>query len=131
MSMDKFYKCIEEKNANQSQTREILYRVLMEQEECLTVAQIIGEAKQQYPKKMSLNTAYRHLNFFVECKLAVVIQDDAKKAYYCVKEEKTMAFHICPRCSCVERIAVNMDQLCNDLNDAEFITVHKICKACA
>ena len=131
MSMSKFYKCIEAKKANQSQSREIIYRVLIETVECLTVAQVIERAMQLYPKKMSLNTVYRHLHFFVDCKLAVVIQNDDKKAYYCVKEEKSMAFSICSSCAHVERLDINSDLLCDGLNDVEFITVHKACIMCA
>lgn len=131
MSINRLYECMESKKVNQSQAREAIYRVLMDaDDECLSISRILDELSSVYPKKISLNTVYRHLGLFVECKLAVMIQDDFKRAYYCLTEDTPMVFGICPKCNSVEKISVNSRVLCEGLESSEFITVHKKCQRC-
>ncbi len=93
MGIGRLHSCIESRKVNQSQAREAIYRVLMNAEDkCLTVSGILDELSYIYPKKVSLNTVYRHLNLFVSCKLVVMIQDDYKRAYYCMTEKDPLAF---------------------------------------
>lgn len=85
MSIEKLENCIKHKKANNSRAREAIYNLLLDAEECLHVAQILKRLSVTYPKKISQNTLYRHLNFFIACKLAIVIQGDFKRAYYYIK----------------------------------------------
>lgn len=131
MSIDRLYNCIKTKKANQSQAREAVYRVLLDSEECLTVSEIASELAAVYPRNISINTIYRHLSLFTSCKLVVVIQDDYKRAYYCLAEEAPMVFTICSRCNCVEKRKI--DSSCAvawHLGSSDFITIHKKCKKC-
>jgi len=80
--IDKLRQCIEKKRVNHSHSREVIYKVLRESTECLSVAEIVALVADEYPKKISLNTVYRHLRFLTECELIFMIQDDLKKAYY-------------------------------------------------
>lgn len=131
MGINRLYECIENKKVNQSQAREAIYRVLMDAEnECLTVSQILDELSEIYPKKVSLNTVYRHLNLFVSCKLAVMLQDDFKRAYYCLTGEKPLTFIICTKCNSIEKCSSNPSHLIDDLESSDFIALHKKCSKC-
>jgi len=129
--MRRLHTYLEKAQVNQSQAREAIYRVLMNAEdECLSVSSILDELPKVYPKKVSLNTVYRHLNLFVSCNLAVVIQDDFKKAYYCLTGEEPLSFIICKKCHRVEKCISIPDHLLQDLEGSDFITIHKKCKNC-
>ncbi|MDY0233259.1 MAG: transcriptional repressor [Sulfurimonas sp.] len=130
MSLKKLYECIEKKRANHSRAREAIYNVLMLSDECLNICDIVEKLSETYPKKISLNTLYRHLNFFIECKLIVAIQDDFKRAYYHLREGSPMAFCVCTKCTNVSKInlADFIDVI--SVEDVEFITFHKKCKNC-
>ena len=130
MSLDKLNNCIKIKGANNSRAREAIYKILMESKVCLNVSQISKQLSNIYPKKISQNTLYRHLNFFMECQLVVVIQDDYKRAYYHLRDTDLMIFSICPHCNSVGKIDSNELRSCDTLKDAEFITLHKICNKC-
>lgn len=131
MNINRLYLCIESKKVNQSQAREAIYRVLMNAEDkCLSVSSILDELSHVYPKKVSLNTVYRHLNLFVSCNLTVMIQDDFKKAYYCLTGEGPLSFIICRKCNRVEKCISTPGNLMEDLEDSDFITIHKKCKHC-
>lgn len=132
MVMTRLYECIKQKQINNSEAREAIYTVLMQADNCLSVADISKALQTQYYKKVSLNTIYRHLTLFVECGLAIVIQDDFKKAYYTLTREEALAFTLCPKCNAVS-ILENTDSLQEMLlmlKKSEFITVHKICAKC-
>ena len=129
--MKRLYQCIETKRVNQSQAREAIYRVLMKAEDqCLSVGEILEQLSHVYPKKVSLNTVYRHLNLFVSCKLAVMLQDDFKKAYYCLTGEDPLAFIICRKCNRIEKCVSNPVKLMSELESTDFVTIHKKCKGC-
>lgn len=131
MGINRLYHCIEGRKVNQSQAREAIYRVLMDAEdECLTVSRILDELSSIYPKKVSLNTVYRHLNLFVSCKLVVMIQDDFKRAYYCLTGDDPSCFIVCRKCNRIEKFVTNPDHLVNDLESSDFITIHKKCQKC-
>jgi len=131
MGINRLYQCIESRKINQSQARETIYRVLMDAEdECLTVSRILEELSSVYSKKVSLNTVYRHLNLFVSCKLAVMIQDDFKKAYYCLTGEKPLTFIICTKCNSIEKCSFNPSHLIDNLESSDFIALHKKCSKC-
>lgn len=132
MSMEKLYRCIEEKNVNNSQAREVIYAFLMKEGGCLSVSEIISKLLEESTRKISLNTIYRHLTFFTECGLVMVIQDDHKKAYYCLSDEKAKAFAICPKCNYLKQVkgVAHIDALLESLECSEFITIHKKCDKC-
>jgi Fe2+ or Zn2+ uptake regulation protein len=62
--MHKLQDCIDKKCINLSRSREVIYRILLDSNECMGVTQIIHSASELYPKKISLNTIYRHLKLF-------------------------------------------------------------------
>ena len=131
MSIDKLYACIERKKINQSQAREAIYRVLMNTEdECISVTRILDELSSVYHKQISVNTIYRHLNLFVSCKLAMMIQDDFKKAYFCLTKEVPSTFLICTKCHSIGQLTLDPCILTNELESSEFITIHKKCQSC-
>lgn len=131
MGINRLYECVESRKVNQSQAREAIYRVLMDAEdECLSVSRILDELSAIYSKKISLNTVYRHLNLFVSCKLAVMLQDDNKKAYYCLTGEKPLTFIICTKCNSIEKISTKQSHLIDDLESSDFIALHKKCSKC-
>ena len=125
--IDKLQQCIEKKRVNNSHSREIIYKILSESTECLSVAEILDLAADEYPKKISLNTVYRHLRFLIECELIFMIQDDLKKAYYCLCRDEVDIFEICPKCNKVKKIEI---KICDAMKTSEFITLHKKCKKC-
>ena len=130
MSIEKLNDCIKHKKANTSRAREAIYNLLLDSEECLNVSQILKKLLIAYPKKISQNTLYRHLSFFVDCKLVVVVQDDFKRAYYSIKENKVMSLCICTNCNNVTKISLGIAISDDELSSAEFITVHKLCSKC-
>ncbi len=130
MSINKLNDCIKKNRANHSKVREAIYDLLMKSDECLNVSQIIEKISISYPGKLSQNTIYRHLNFFIECNLVVVIQDDFKRAYYYLKDSETMFFCVCTNCTRVTKINVDNGFKCDEFNEAEFITIHKKCEKC-
>ena len=123
----KLQRCIERKRANNSQSREIIYKILCENDECLSIEEILVLAEYEYPKKISLNTAYRNLRFLVECELIFMLQDDLKKAYYSVCRDEVDIFKVCPKCNKIKRVELDV---CNAMKSADFITLHKKCKEC-
>jgi len=125
--MNKLQKCIDDNKANTSRSREVIYKILLNSSDCLTVNQIIEKSISEYPKKISINTIYRHLRFFIDCELTFVIQDDLKRSYYCLCRENTMIFSICTKCNKIQKMKTD---LCDEFKDSEFITIHKICKEC-
>ena len=124
----KLQRCIEKKLANNSQSREIIYKILCESDECLSVEEILALARDAYPKKLSLNTLYRNLRFLVECELIFMLQDDLKKAYYCLCKDKVDIFEICPKCNKIKRVELD---ICDAMKSSEFITIHKKCQECS
>ncbi|HIC77702.1 MAG TPA: hypothetical protein EYP02_00840 [Sulfurovum sp.] len=132
MGISKLYKCMEKKKVNNSQAREAIYNILMKEDDCMTVSDITKKLSTAYAKKVSLNTIYRHLTFFAECGLVMVIQDDYKKAYYCITDEKAKAFSICTKCNELSKV-VNVSEieiLLKKLSKEEFITLHAKCHKC-
>ena len=131
MSISKLYTCMEKKKVNQSQAREAIYRVLMEaHNECMTVADIMEALPKVYAKKISLNTIYRHLNLFISCKLAVMIQDDFKKSYFCLTGEEPLAFIVCTKCNHIEKCSEKPKNIMDGLESTDFVTIHKRCLKC-
>lgn len=130
MSVEKLNEYIKNKRANNSRAREAIYNLLLESDECLNVAQILKKLSVTYPKKISQNTLYRHLNFFINGNLAIVIQDDLKRAYYYIKQDVLMTFCICTRCNNVTKLNLDHTTSHHELKTADFITVHKVCSKC-
>ncbi|WP_294967180.1 transcriptional repressor [Sulfurimonas sp.] len=130
MSIEKLNECIKSKKANHSRSREVIYNLLLNSNECLSVSQITKELSQTYPKKLSLNSLYRHLNFFIESELVIVIQDDYKRAYYHLKENNPMFFNICTNCTNIKKLDYKEISASSEFIDAEFITIHKKCEKC-
>jgi len=135
MSLEKLYQCTDGKKINYSQAREAIYKVLLESDDCLSVPDILKEVAKVYPKKISLNTVYRHLNLFVDCNLAAAIQDNFKKAYYCCLLDDSVVFNVCSKCNFVGRVPLNSQKILNAKSllgddDRAFITLHKQCENC-
>jgi Fe2+ or Zn2+ uptake regulation protein len=126
----KLYRCIKNKKIKHSQAREAIFQVLQESEKCLMASEIADKLVESYPKKISTNTIYRHLNLFVDCELVLVVQDDFKRAYYTIKEDRVMVFRVCLRCNAIKRVKIEEESICNEFKDAEFITIHKRCQRC-
>jgi len=130
-TMRNLYKCVTARKANSSQAREAIYEVLYQAENCMSVAEIMEALKISQSKKVSLNTVYRHLTLFVECELAIVIQDDSKTAYYILVSEKAMAFSLCPKCNYLTGITSSMvDPILETLESTDFLTIHQKCIMC-
>lgn len=136
MALDELYRCMSEKKVNYSQARESIYGVLLESDDCLSVAEILEKVVEIYPRKISLNTIYRHLNLFVDCKLVAAIQDNFKKAHYChLTQDKPRVFNICSKCNYVGRVTIDSQKrvevnfLLGD-DQAAFVTLHKTCEDC-
>ena len=125
--MEKLKKSIENKRVNNSQSREIIYKILSQSTQCLTVQEIIDLASEEYPKKISVNTIYRHLRFLMECELIFTIQDNLKKANYCLSRDEVDIFEVCPKCNKIKKIEMS---ICEVMKASEFITIHKKCKVC-
>lgn len=130
MGIEKLNECIKHKKANTSRAREAIYNLLLNSDECLNVAQILKRLSVVYPKKISQNTLYRHLNLFMDCDLVVVIQDDFKRAYYSIKQDKGMVFNVCTKCNSINKIDLNHLTSYPELQNAEFITIHQLCNKC-
>lgn len=132
MSMNKLYECIKQKKVNTSHAREVIYSVLMDSEECLSVSEIMKKIQDSSSRKVSLNTIYRHLTLFIDCGLAVVVQDDYKKSYYILTTPMARVFTLCPKCNNVSvlRKVGRMEAILDHLKSSEFITVHKRCEKC-
>lgn len=133
LSINDLQRCIEKHKANNSQAREVIFRVLLDADACLNVADILAATKERCPKKISLNTVYRHLNFFVECGLVIALQNESKKAFYCILDPNSKIFTMCPKCGLIRKI--NKDgEACSFLGEeytqAEYITIHKKCERC-
>lgn len=130
--MNRFEECLKLKKVNQSRAREAIYRVLIEsKDECLCVSDILKKLPYIYSKRVSLNTVYRHLNLFISCELALMVQDDFKKAYYILTENKPLVFTICKRCNKIEKDLSNHNQIIKELEKNDFITIHKKCRKCS
>lgn len=132
MSMNKFYECIKQKKVNNSHAREVIYNVLLDSKECLSVSEIMRKIQESSSRKVSLNTVYRHLTLFIECGLAVVVQDDFKKSYYILTTTIARVFTLCPKCNDVSVLSEvdHMEAILNHLKSSEFITLHKRCEKC-
>jgi Fe2+ or Zn2+ uptake regulation protein len=125
--MDKLQKCIDDNKVNNSRTREIVYKILYTSDKCLNIDQIIELSNNLYPKKISINTIYRHLRFFTENELAVAVQNNSKITHYCICEDKASLFCVCTKCDTIEKIE---SSLYDEFSSSEFVTIHKKCKRC-
>jgi hypothetical protein len=60
-----------------------------------------------------------------------MLQDDFKKAYYCLTGEDPLVFIVCRKCNGIEKCVDNPVKLMSELESTDFITVHKKCKGCS
>lgn len=132
MSFRDLYECIKNRKVNNSQAREAIYEVLLRTEDCLCVSDITRKLSEVYPRKISLNTIYRHLTLFVECGLVVVVQDDHKKAYYCLVSASAKTFELCTKCNRISTIknTKKLSAVLSNLAKNEYITIHRKCNNC-
>ena len=131
--MGLFLNCIKKHKVNYSESREIIYKVLDNSNDCLTVSQIRKTIKDYYKKNISLNTIYRHLTLFDACSMINIIQDDYKKSYYCLKKNRVMFFLVCTKCKRVIKLNENNFANCSEfekINDLDFVTLHKRSERC-
>lgn len=140
MPLNKYEACLAKKKVNHSRAREAIFKIFTDNMNTfLSVSKLKTLLEQEYPKKVSINTIYRHLSFFVSCDLVLLVQDDNKKAYYILMEEsESPVFTICPSCQAIGFEKVREDQrevLCELIEfkegkKAPFIVIHKICPKC-
>ncbi|MFK5975036.1 MAG: transcriptional repressor [Sulfurovum sp.] len=134
MYFNKLEQCVKSQKINYSETREIIYRILVDTKECLNVGEIIEKLSNGYPKKISINTVYRTLKLFIECKIVMSINDNVNKAYYILDEDETLVFSICPDCNSIKKINLSttffIDPLVEELKGSKIITIHKKCLMC-
>jgi len=126
--MTNLLECMKNKRVNYSQIRELIYKILKKNSECLSVQEIVDLANEEYPKRIPINTVYRHLRFFIECELAFSIQDDFKKAYYCLCKDESTIFIVCSKCNSIKKTDI---KVCDELKNSDFITIHKKCNNCS
>lgn len=129
MSIEKLNEAIRMRGANHSRAREAIYTILLESSNVLNVLNISTLLADSYPKRVSQNTLYRHLNFFIDNNLVIVLQDNFKRAYYYLKENKCISFSVCPKCNDISKVNIfsNIEDI---FKDAEYITIHKKCINC-
>ena len=139
MSLEKYEACLKRKKVNHSRAREAIYQIFLEHiNEFMSVVKLHKRLEEHYPKKVSVNTIYRHLNLFVTCDLLLLVQDDNKKAYYILVDTEAPIFKICPKCQVVGVEEVNKEQrkiLCEMIKPskhqkAPFVVLHKGCDKC-
>ena len=126
--MTNLLECMKNKRVNYSQIRELIYKILKKNSECLSVQEIVDLANEEYPKRIPINTVCRHLRFFIECELAFSIQDDFKKAYYCLCKDESTIFIVCSKCNSIKKTDI---KVCDELKNSDFITIHKKCESCS
>ncbi|MEA1955520.1 MAG: transcriptional repressor [Campylobacterota bacterium] len=124
--MDRLQKYIDNKKVKYSFSRELIYKILLNENDCLTVCMITEKLNDRYLQKVSKNTIYRHLRFFIEYDLAFTIEV-SDKAYYCLYKKEQMVFSICTKCNMVEKIEIDLP---NELREYSYVTLHKNCKNC-
>lgn len=140
MLFNKYQACLTKKSVNYSRAREAIFKIFLENTNTfLSVSKLQKLLEGEYPKKLSVNTIYRHLSFFVSCDLVLLLQDNNKKAYYIlVDDDKSPVFTICPSCQAIGFESIREDHrkvLCELVEFKEgkkepFIVIHKICSKC-
>ena len=125
--MQRLEECIKKKFLSTSRSREVIYEILKNNtHRCLSVKEIVLIANEIYPKKISLNTIYRHLKLFLECNLICEVKNGEKKAYYCYLEKSEIpVFEIC--CDC-KRILKSKKKL--DIEKVQYIIIYLSCEEC-
>lgn len=128
--MKRLQSCIEKKNLNASRAREAIYHLLLEADECLNVSQILKRLAEEYPKKISQNTLYRHLSFFIDSNLVLGIHDNFKTSYYYMNSEELICFCVCTICNSIDKIDLLDYTFSSKFSHAEFVTIHQKCEKC-
>ncbi|CAA6814445.1 MAG: Unknown protein [uncultured Sulfurovum sp.] len=137
--LKKYEACLKRKKVNHSRAREAIYSIFLDNINCfMSVSELNKKLEEDYPKKVSINTIYRHLNFFVACDLVLLLQDDNKKAYYILVNKEAPVFKICPKCQivAVEEITDKQQKTLCELvkptkyQKAPFVVLHKVCERC-
>ena len=141
MSLEKYEICLKRKKVNHSYAREAIYRIFLENTNTfMTISDIQNRLEESYPKKVSLNTIYRHLHLFVSCDLVLNIQDDNKKAYYINIDGELPLFELCSRCQRVDMIrdlTQKQQKSLADILDSSkgkkmpYMVIHRMCKRCS
>jgi len=139
MSLNKFEECIQKNKVNHSHAREAIYKVFSENvNSFLSVSKLTKKLLESYPKKISVNTIYRHLNLFVACDILLLVQDDNKKAYYILVNNEAPIFEICPSCQKINisKTTPKQKKVLTDILEAKksrkapFIVLHQACEKC-
>jgi Fe2+ or Zn2+ uptake regulation protein len=132
--MNGFYEKVKNKKINYSWSREAIYRIFSKNKDrCFCVIGIKKQLLMKYNRNVSLNTIYRHLDFFEANGLLVVVQNDDKKAFYCLKEDKPMAFIVCNKCHRIIKTNIDIElEKCSEIfKDIKYLTIHKTCEICS
>lgn len=115
--------------ANNSKARETIYTILLQSNEILNVSQILDKLWKVSTKRISQNTLYRHLNFFSEHNLVIVLQGNLKKSYYFINNSECPCFKVCPKCNKIEKIDSSLNP-CKEHTDCDYIILYQTCKNC-
>ena len=125
--MEELDLCMQKQNINYTSVRESIYKIFLEKRHiALSANEIVKILNQKYPKKVSLNTVYRHLRVFLECNLILSVHDNVKTTYYFLSS-KNSVFQICTQCFEVQQTNI---KVCYEFQDADFLTLHKKCEKC-
>ena len=127
--MKKLYTAISLQGANQSRAREAIYSLLLDANDVLSVSELSSLLVDTYPKKISQNTLYRHLNFFIDNNLVIVLQDNHKRAYYYLSSDECLYFSLCTVCNAIHKVDIDKSKDTSFL-EAQYITLHKKCNIC-
>ena len=129
MDFEKLQECIRRRFANSSRSREALFRVLSEAgESCLNVEEIRERMLATYPREVSANTIYRHLEFLQECGLVRGVQAGASRVF-CLRDGSE-CYAVCSRCGTAVKMAENCSGCLDRIPDAELIVIYRRCDGC-
>jgi len=122
---------MEHLKVNHSHSREAVYRILLEEEDFLSIHDILKKLEISYPKRISFNTVYRHLSLFVDAKLAVMIHDNFKRSYYTLVQDKPLMISVCRRCGKMHKQPLQSHFMEHNLQPHDFVTLHSLCQKCS
>jgi Fe2+ or Zn2+ uptake regulation protein len=129
MNFEKLQECIRRRFANSSRSREALFRVLSEAgERCLGVEEIRERMLAAYPREVSVNTIYRHLEFLQECGLVRGVQAGASRVF-CLRDASE-CYAVCRHCGTAVKITGGCSECMERIPDAELLVIYRRCDLC-
>lgn len=129
MNLQKLHDVTKTQRVNKSEAREVIYHILAQRDNVVSVVDLLKYIAKNYTKKISQNTLYRHLNFFSENGLVIVLQDRLKRAYYYINDDECPCFRICTKCTTIEKV-VKPESFDKPFGNCDYVTIHQKCKSC-